>query len=246
MAFCPRCGAASTPGLAFCAACGEMLPAVPAATPGAAADPALAGRATGKRVHPAFATLMSLLVASVYQPWFWWRTSREMDAYAGSRSHGIVRVGVALLLLGLALSIYVGASVASALDLMTLFGEEGFTVAMERFTEGVAEHPLTLPQLGTTALGAAITYAGAWRMWSALREEELRRGRSPAFDPRIALAFVLGATFLQLGGLAAAGTSLAPVLDLLGLVFLVGSLLVIYQTQARLNELWRAGGATAP
>lgn len=243
MAFCPRCGAATTPGMSFCTACGENLPAVVVApaTGATAASPAPGPSGpVGKRVHPWAAVALAFVFSSVYPLWFWWRASREMDAYRGSRSHPVVRLGVAISAAALALSIAIGALVAQELDLPTIFQDEGGEVAVQRFRDALAAHPWTPYQVVFSLVGAAVLYSGLWRLWNAVRDEDQRRGRVPTFDPRLALAILATGTALPLLAYVIADESMLAVLNLLTLVFAIGSLVVIHQVQSRLNETWQA------
>lgn len=252
MSFCPRCGAATTPGMSFCTACGENLPAVPVAppatlAPGAppGATPLAAGPTgpVGKRVHPAAAAILAFIFSGIYPLWFWWRTSREMDAYRGPTarpSHPLVRGGVALSAAAVVLSIAIAAIVSQDLDLTTVLQDEGVQVAAERFTTAVAEHPWTPAQVGLSILGAGVLYAGLWRLWNAIREEDERRRRSPTFDPRLALAILAGGTLLPLLSYVVTDAAMLAVIDLVVLVLMIGALFVVYQVQARLNEVWRS------
>ena len=250
MAFCPRCGAATRPDIRFCTACGEELPAVPASSaasaaagaPGAAAaaGPGLeAGRPVGKEVRPILVPLFSILTLGIYALYFWWRTSREMDAYAGSRAHPVVRIGVALSAAGILATAAVMASVYAQLDWAAILADPSAAPSPEAMQAMAQEEPLYGVSVALAVIGAGVLYAGLWRMWGALRDVEVRRGRGEPFDPRIALAIMVGTTALSLGTPYVPNGALASALGLLGLVAFVLTLVLYYVTQARLNEAWR-------
>lgn len=253
MAFCPRCGAASTPGVSFCTACGEDLPAVPVApgTPGEAAwlpgAPLPAAGATrgpvGKRVKPIVVLLLAIVTLTLYTYYFWWRVTRETDAYTGSRSHRAARVGVLVLASGLLLTIGIAMSVFGAYDWGAIAaGTIPGPTSDEIRTEAMA-HPAYPVGVALNVLGSGILLVGLWRMWSALRDDEARRGRRPPFDPRLAAGILGAGVGVALADFALpTSAGVEQVLGLLSLVITVATFVVYYQTQARLNEMWDAAG----
>lgn len=226
MSHCPQCGAATTPGMSFCVACGRTL----AAAPGASATPA--GAPVGRVVEPWKVVAFTLASFGIYAFFAWWRTSREVDAYAGSRSHGLVRAGVLVTLLAGALVVVIG--VMGALEAAAGAMEDPDAPIDEAaFEAELVGNPLFWVAAAGSLAGAALLYGGMWRAWSAIRRDEERRGRRDLLRPGLFVGVLLAGVLLSYAGFAYAPLAYASWLSLGFTVWILAT------WQAHLNDAWR-------
>lgn len=232
MSFCPRCGAPTTPSMSFCTACGETLaPAVypqgqpaqqvsPGVAPGGAvpvAAPA-APRVRGMTQEPALVVILTIVTLGIYQYIYWWRVSKEVDAFRGTpgHAHKPIRIAtylvIALAALGIVfMFVFIGA-MASNLEAI----EEGGPGSEEAMVAAMAPMFLFFPILVIAGIAAFILLlVGQWRVWSAIENEERARHHPKPLSPGIQLLFML-----------------------IPYVNIVTMFIALYRTQDRLNAIW--------
>ena len=259
MSFCPQCGAPASPGLSFCTACGRTLapgPATPAPQPALApAEGAAAARPSsgpaGKTVEPWVVVLLGIVTFGIYPLVLWWRASREVDAFTGSRSHPVVRIGVLLSAVALALMAIVIAMTFGTVFAAVMADPESPPDA-DALSRGMVESPLYLAAAVVQVAGAVTIYAGLHKTWSALQAEETRRGRQDPVRPQLFAGIGLASALVGvvsafassfLGTTEGAAAVAAMLLGFVGFALSIALFWVMYATQKHLNELWRAASA---
>lgn len=232
---CPRCGAALRSDVAFCVACGADI-GIPAPGPAAAPTLAQAGTPLGKLVAPWKVLLLCVVTLGVYVYVFWWRTAREVDAYAGTRSRGLVAAGIGLVALSLALLMV--AFTQSAMPYLAQIAEDpAAQIDQEAVRAAYLANPLYVAAAVASFTGSLAIYAGMWRAWHAIGRDERRRGRADPLQPALFAVFLLAAALLQVASV------FVPLLQVLSIPALVATVWVIYAWQSRLNDTWRAASA---
>ncbi|HET6406154.1 MAG TPA: DUF4234 domain-containing protein [Candidatus Thermoplasmatota archaeon] len=237
MAFCPRCGAPTTPGMRFCASCGERLAAgvMPPAPPASAAPPFAATPAAAHAPGPAgrpregmIVVLLAIITFGLYGLYFWWVTSRELDDYTRKpgNSHNLIRIGTIISVVAGVVLFFAGiAFVASIIAEAASGGEPSEEEILAMVFGGIGLFFL----VGTAGfVGSVIRLVGKWRMWSALEEDERRRLHASPLSAGLMLALTILSWFVPFVGW-------------------VLPLVVLYMTAEHLNEAWQAAGApTSP
>lgn len=261
MSFCPQCGAPTSPTMSFCTACGRTLapPAAPSAQAAPASLPAMAppvaaasGRPVGKTVEPWIVVVLGIVTFGIYPLFLWWRASREVDAYAGSQSHALVRPGVIIAAVALVLGLALGVMAAMQAFAAILADPENPPDTMQ-ITADMASNPLYALLALAQVVGAALLYTGLARMWRTLGAEETRLGRRDPLQPgpyigigiAAATAGALSSLLTYITGVMGdmtnvAYTALSSILGFASFGAFVALLWVMYGTQKRLNELWAA------
>lgn len=231
MSFCPRCGAPTTPSMSFCTACGETLaPAVypqgqPAQPPSPAVAPTgalpaaapAAPRVRGQTQEPALVVLLTIVTLGIYQYVYWWRVSKEVDAFRGTPGHAhkpiriatFLGIGVFVLAMIMVFSL-IGSMVANveALESETITDEQAFAMMGPFF--------VFFPILMIAGIAAFILLlVGEWRVWSTIENEERARNHPKPLSPGIQLLFMI-----------------------IPYVNIVTMFVALYKTQDRLNGLW--------
>lgn len=239
MAFCPRCGAPTTPGMRFCGSCGESLasnvapppPPPPASAPAAphmpppsyAPPPPRATGPPGAVREPIVVILLALVTLGFYGLYYWWVVSREVDDYTQKpgHSHKLVMIGtivsvVAGVVLFFAAISFIGTIIAEAAD-----GQEPTEEEILGMVFGAMG---TLFLFGTAAfVGSIIRLVGKWRLWSSLEADERARVHPAPLSPGLMLALVILAWFVPFVGW-------------------ILPLVVMWMTQEHLNQAWQAAG----
>lgn len=222
--------------MGFCTACGDMLPAIAPLAPGATTAP---GRPVGKAVAPWKVIVLVFVTLGVYLFVFWWRTSRETDAHTGSRSHPLVRIGAIASLI--AFGIVIGGVIAYlAPYIQTAIDDPNAPVPSFDPRELFLTYPPLQVGVVASILASAILYAGLWRMWSAIRAEEIARSRRDPVHPGLYTGVLVAGLVVQFFPFSFVG------LDVLSFVTSVAAFTVMASTQAHLNQLWTASGGSPP
>lgn len=238
MSYCPHCGAQTQADYGFCIACGTTLgaPAAASASGGALSMPA---RPLGKVVAPWKVVLLVVVTLGVYPYVLWWRTSREVDAYAGSRAHTLVRVGI-----GLAIVALVGLVVAVYQVLVPLMAvaleDPTAPIDQESARAAYLANPVYLGASVMMLIGSLTLYAGMWRAWSAIRDDEARRGVAHPLQPAVFGGLLVASAILQVLG------AFVEVASYFSLPALILTLWILAAWQARLNDTWRAASTLPP
>lgn len=204
--------------MAFCTACGGSLAPsaygqAPAAAPvAAAAQPAPPGP-RGVTQEPVLVVVLALVTLGIYTLFYWWRVSKETDAWASraGHAHKPVQAGV---LLGVA----VGAVgiIAFVAMLGSIFASLASGAPEVQAMTGMATYVLAMMLVMVGGIASLIFLAiGQWRVWSAIEADERRRGHPSPLSPGLQLLFVL-----------------------LPYVNIVTGFIALYRTQERLNEMW--------
>lgn len=232
MSFCPNCGAPTSSAMAFCTSCGTSLaravypqaqgpgqaPGAPAQTQGQAQ--AVRG-ALGTHREPWLVVVLSLVTLGVYALYYWWVSSREVDAYAGKpgHSHGLVKIGVVVsLVAGVAFVILFASFFFGMFALMLTGGEPDASMA-GAFVGGI----LTLILVGTALfVGSVVLLVGKYRVWEAIEQDEKRRMHPTPLSATLMLVLTLASFVVPFAGF-------------------VLPLVVLYLTQEHLNQAWAAG-----
>lgn len=186
-------------------------PLAPAAVPASAAGP------VGRTQEPWLVVVLTLVTLGIYGLFYWWRVSKETDAYAGrpGHAHGRVRLGLFLALAALG-TVVVGA--------VAMVGSVASAAASGAFDADPDAGPLASAGAGMTLLfvgivlgfaGGIFLLVGQWRVWTVIRDDEARRGVAKPLSPGVMLAFVL-----------------------IPYVNLVTMWIAYYRTQDRLNGVW--------
>ena len=234
MAFCPRCGAPTTPGTRFCGSCGESLaanvapppapaPAAYEAPPSYAAPPPRASGPPGAVREPVVVILLAIVTLGLYGLYYWWVVSREVDEYTQKpgNAHKLVKIGtiislVAGVILFFAAISFVGTIIAEAVD--------GAEPTEEEILGMIGGAFATFFLVGTAAfVGSIIRLIGKWRLWSALEADERARMHPSPISAGLMLALVILAWFIPFVGW-------------------ILPLVVMWMTQEHLNQAWQAAG----
>lgn len=235
MAFCPRCGAPTTPGQGFCGSCGEKLAAgIVAPAPYAPPHPGQAqGQAhaqgtgrVGEVREPLLVILLAIVTLGLYGLYYWWVVSREVDEHTQrpGHSHNLVRIGtivsiVSALVLVFAFISFMGSMISSGL----VDGDEPTEEEiMALLLGGIGI--FVLGGLGAF-VGSILRLIGKWRMWSALEEAERRRMHANPISAGLMLALSILGWFVPFVGW-------------------ILPLVVMWMTQEHLNQAWRGGAPT--
>lgn len=234
MSFCPRCGAPTTPAMTFCTACGEKLaqtayvpqapaPATPGGTPPGAITPAIPAPAgpAGVTMEPWLVLVLTLVTFGVYGFFYWWRVSKEVDAYRGTPGHAnqpiktaIIVGSVVMVLMVVLFALFLGALVDAGLS--QDFQGEPTPEQVEAILGGMAGAFAIIPLIAIGALVAFVFWlVGQWRVWSAIEADERRRGHPSPLSPGLQLVFVL-----------------VPYINI------VTTWIALWRTQDRLNQMW--------
>lgn len=233
MGFCPQCGRPLAADLKFCPGCGATRTAT-----ATMADPPLrpaehgtgAGTSTtpgagpvGQRQDPGLVLLLLLVTLGFYMFFYWWRVSREIDAFTQrpGHAHRVTKIGV-MLSLGSLIPLLAGfvAFLGAMGDSFDEQGEPVFTPEQEQ--AGGIGFLLLIVGLAVLIAGAIALYVGAWRVWKTIEADERRRGEPKPLSPGLMLFFII-----------------VPYLAFLTMWF------TYYRTQKGLNGMWDAAGGGA-
>lgn len=161
------------------------------------------GRPTGplgRPREPSLVVVLAVLTLGLSALAWVWRASREVDAYwtRPGRAFAAVRGGVILIALGW---------IAMVASIPLLAGTSSFGVFAALLMGGAS-----------VAFGGTVSvWLGFWRTWSAIAEDERRRGRPDPIEPGLMLLFAL-----------------LPVANL------VTFFVALHRGQRHLNEMWAA------
>lgn len=234
---CPSCETSyATASLAVCPACGHDLasgddpPTVPVADePEPGTDTGTAEAPTddhgppGTRRSPGKVVLLMLVTLGVYKLYWLWKTSREIDRFAGDgrSAHKVVKWGAVPFAIGMALVVVMpivlvlGAPAPAAQpELARTDGEAapaGEDVPAAQIWAGLSRLAGLLPY----AIGGILLLVGLWRLWSKIRDWQVAHDMRDPLSPGMNLA-----------------------LSLIPIVNIAGALYVDYRTQKDLNRLW--------
>ena len=249
MSFCPRCGATSQHGMAFCASCGAPLaqgpPPPPAYAPPASGHPsqgyapayahvppyAYAGAPQGYagpaprgpvgRIQEAWVPLVLTLVTfGIYSFVYWWRVTREVDERLQQPGHSHHLARVAVIIGSIAAGVAFVVLIAMFAAIVSSVDPATGEPPDEAAFQIFAFFPLLI-LVWMVAIAAFIMLVVAmWRVWTFIQQEERRSMRSDPINP-----------------------ALMVVLVAVPIVSSVGVYLALYMTQDRLNRLWQIGAA---
>lgn len=236
MTYCSACGRSSPDDATFCAHCGAALnkpvfgyeaPASPELSPPPYAVPQAAapvgGRGpVGRVVEPVLVLVLYLVTLGVYGAFYWWRVSKEVDAYTGrpGNAHSPARAGILTLVIAtpLALGAYL-------FILLAIVATPGFDPESSQPPELTPEQaaafgfPALILLLAAVAalVGQIVLYVAKWRVWRAIEADERARGLPAPLSPGLMLIFVL-----------------------VPYVSLVTFWIAMHRTQKGLNGMWEA------
>lgn len=223
MPFCPHCGHATNAGASFCGACGKpLVVTAPAPTiPGAPPISGPTGRPVGMTVEPWLPIVLTLVTFGIYGFFYWWRVSKETDAYAGTpeNAHKMVRIATILGIVG-----FVGGMILSIAVLSAIFAAVG--------DADPDPQAISAAQLGALAslgilfpivmIGIVTAYVlwivAMYRVWRTIENAERAAAHPNPLSPGLQLLFVL-----------------------LPYVNFVTFWIALYKTQDHLNALWARG-----
>ena len=233
MGSCPQCGRPVDDSFHFCPSCGAsrtdapVAPRTPSTTSTPVQAPAPQATAwappregptgpTGRVQSPGLVVLLSIVTVGFYALIFWWRASKEVDAYWNrpNHAHGKVKLGLLLLAPVIVFSIFIyGTMIADHLGMDTSDGAElgmgGSAAAMMLF--------MTIG-LGLWIAGGILLLIGLWRVWKAIQEDERRRGVASPLSPGLMLVFMI-----------------------IPYVSFITMWIAHYRTQKSLNGMWTGG-----
>lgn len=195
-----------------------MYPATtPPTTPAPAAAPARGPG--GTRREPWLVVILTLVTMGLYALYYWWVTSREMDASTRrpGHAHGPVRIGVI---------VSAAAAILLAFLLATFFATLLATILSGRAPDardmlGTIAGGILLLFLASTAglVGAILLLVGKYRIWEAIEQDERRRGHPTPLSAALMVILSLAAL----------------VIPFIGMVL---PLVVLYMTQDHLEQAW--------
>lgn len=221
MGFCSQCGRPIEGNLSFCPSCGAAYsPSTLAPTPAAPGFAATGGGRgpPGEVRSPGIVLLLILVTLGIYGLFFWLRAARETDAYTQRPDHarGKVRLGF-LLSLGALVVFILGFVLAGA----SLPMSEAEAQAQDVSGGAVAGFLLAMfVGVALTVAGTVFLFIGQWRVWSAIQDDESRRGVPTPLSPGLMLAFML-----------------------IPYVNIVTMWIAYYKTQKGLNGMWESATA---
>lgn len=182
----------------------------------------------GKKRWPGTPILLGFVTLGIYTLVWYWKTSKEVDAFMvrPGHSHSRIKKGLLFYLLGLlTFVIAIGAMVAAVLPVADETGTldqppqelvAGSIVAVIGFILG----------LGLFITGFVLLTMGMWRVWKQMEEEDQRRLASEPFNATTALVLFL--------------------LQLIPYVGFIIYIIAIVLTQRGLNRIWAAYSGAAP
>lgn len=221
MGFCSKCGRAIDGSPAACPSCGAPYAAPAAYDPSSSAPAYGPGGPAGKVRPPAIVLILILVTLGIYGLFYWWSVSREVDDYTGrpGYAHRKVRLGIFLSLGALVLLVIGFVLLGSALSF-----SEGAEPQAEVDAGAAGGFMLAMMAGGAAAVaGAILLLMGQWRVWTTIRDDEVRRGIQNPLSPGLQLFFVL-----------------------MPYVNLVTMWIAYYRTQKGLNGMWERTGPATP
>lgn len=216
MSYCTSCGESLAPGMMSTAPppTGSVAPDAPM-SPIAAAAPAPRGP-VGKVQEPWLVIILTFVTFGIYGFFYWWRVSKEIDAYRGTPGHAFkpIRIGAIVGAIGGVLMLVLWISFMSAL-LSSDFAASGAEPTDEDFAAVMGSFAFFPLVFIAVIVAVVFWYVGQWRVWSGIEAEERARNHPKPLSPGLQLVFVL-----------------VPYLNIVTLW------IALYKTQDRLNALW--------
>lgn len=221
---CPSCGAAvdvPVDGWTRCPDCGfEVGP-----SGGSEPEPADAARAPPSRDHgpvgedrdPVLVVVLSLITFGIYRLYWLWVVSEEIDDYDpdAKSAHKLVKIGYVAIAVALVALLVALAGLLASGSMRPGAGPDAAMAGFGLFM-GLAVLALIVAFL--------LPLIGEYRLWTKIRDDEVRADVRDPLDPVIQLVLVL-----------------VPIVNI------VGFWIALYRTQDHLNDVWaraqKAGGA---
>lgn len=163
--------------------------------------------------------VLSLVTFGIYNLYYWWVVSRDVDAYAQrpNHSHKLVKIGTLIL---------VGA-IVGALVLIVPILAAIITVSTAQADPGPEVLGALVGYVGLLFLlgavyfgGAIVRLVGKYRMWELVEADERRRNVPSPLSAGIMLLLALAGWFVPFVGV-------------------VMPFVILYMTQEHLNAAWR-------